>query len=73
LTDKQAYGTLHGGCGMLLVCHSEKDVLAVISEAAKDGIQAQLVGFTNKVEPSDQKLIIVSQFKNRGTVLTSND
>jgi phosphoribosylformylglycinamidine cyclo-ligase len=74
LTDLQAYGTLHGGCGMLLVCASSADAEIVIAEAAKDGIQAQVVGTTNAQDDPDQegeKLIIHSRFKEERVLRSS--
>jgi phosphoribosylformylglycinamidine cyclo-ligase len=60
LTDWQAYGTLHGGCGMLLV--SDKDsVPVIISEAEKDGVAASVVGETFKSD--DGEIVINSKFK----------
>lgn len=73
LTDLQAYGTFHGGCGMLLVCANADDAETVIAEAAKDGIKAQVVGTTNaQTDQDNEKLIIHSRFK-EGKVLRSSE
>lgn len=48
LTDWQGYGTLHGGCGMLVVCQTDDDAVATIVEAGKFGITAKVVGKTVK-------------------------
>ncbi len=68
LTDKQAYGTLHGGCGMLIIAEKESDAEIIIKEAKKDGIQAQIVGETTKSE--DSEIVIQSRFK-EGKILFS--
>lgn len=61
LTDKQAYGTLHGGCGMLIVAEKESDAEIIIKEAKKDGIQAQIVGEITK--SADSEIVIQSRFR----------
>lgn len=58
LDDYQAYETFHGGCGMLAVVRKMKDAYKIIDEAAKDGIEAQIVGTTN----SSGVLTIASKF-----------
>jgi phosphoribosylaminoimidazole (AIR) synthetase len=68
LTDAQAYGTLHGGCGMLFVCHDRDSAEAVIEEADKDGIRAQIVGHTTA--SPERELVIDSRFK-QGRILSS--
>ena len=60
LTDWQAYSTLHGGCGMLLVSHPA-DADIIIQEAKKDNIQAQVVGETTS--SAEREVIISSRFK----------
>jgi len=67
LTDEQAYGTLHGGCGMLIVC-DKNDVETIIAEAKKDDIRAEVVGETTA--SPDREVIIHSRFK-EGEVLSS--
>jgi len=67
LTDYQAYGTLHGGCGMLLIVDKES-VSRLIKEAGRDGIKAQVVGETTVSEESE--IVIQSRFK-EGGVLSS--
>lgn len=69
LTDYDAYGTLHGGCRMLLVCKTTKDAEIVIGEAEKDSIKAQVVGRT--VESGINKITIYSRFK-EGKVVYSH-
>ncbi len=61
LSDYQAHTTLHGGCGMILVCANEKSVSAVIKEARKDGIVAQQIGQTDK----SGAVVIYSRFLQR--------
>lgn len=62
LTDWQAYGTLHGGCGMLLVC-DPADAKTIIREAELDGIDAQVVGKT--FASPEREIKIKSQFKEK--------
>ncbi len=67
LTDWKAHSTLHGGCGMLLVCgNSDADV--IIREAKRDGVEAMFVGETTM--SSERRIIIRSQFK-QGKILSS--
>ena len=61
LTDEQAYGTLHGGCGILIVAEKESDAERIIEEAKKDNIKAQVVGQTTK--SADNKIVIHSRFR----------
>ncbi len=63
LSDWNAYSTLHGGCGALLICQPS-DEQKVIKEAKKDGIKASVVGETTK----DNEIIINSRFKERRTL-----
>ena len=63
LTDYQAYGTLHGGCGMLIVVERPEDAVRLQIEAKKDGILAQTVGYI--VESDKNEIIIHSRFKER--------
>ncbi|MDD5626576.1 MAG: AIR synthase-related protein [Patescibacteria group bacterium] len=69
LTDRQAYGTLHGGCGMLIIC-AKNDAEKIIAEAKKDIIRAEVVGETT-ISP-DREVIIHSRFK-EGGILSSKD
>ncbi len=68
LTDRQAYGTFHGGCGMLIIT-SELGAAKIIREAKKDGIKAQIVGQTTK--SNDREIYLKSRFKESGTILYS--
>ncbi len=68
LTDWQAHGTLHGGCGMLVVAPTKRDAQRIIKEAQNDGIKAQIVGRTT--ESSEREVIIESRFK-EGKTLSS--
>ena len=69
LTDRQAYSTFHGGCGMLLVC-AKNDAEKIIAEAEKDGIRAQVVGET--IASPDREVIIHSRFKEGGILSSKN-
>jgi len=68
LTDYQAYGTLHGGCGMLVIVDQMEDVDHLNAEAKKDGILSQMVGRTT--ESPENKIVIYSGFK-EGEILLS--
>ncbi len=70
LTDYQAYGTLHGGCGMMVIAADNQAAEKIIAEAAKDNIKAQIIGRT--IESSSQEIIIVSRFK-EGKTLSANN
>lgn len=70
LPDLNAYGTLHGGCGMLLVCKTDADAQRVIAEAISDTIQAQVVGHTTESDKGE--ITIWSRFK-EGHRLSSNE
>lgn len=67
LSDKQAHTTLHGGCGMLLVCSDKVSAEKVIREAARDKIRAQVIGKT--IDSANNEVKINSQFK-EGTIVT---
>jgi len=70
LTDRQAYGTLHGGCGMLLVL-DPKYSAAVKSMANKFGIRAEVVGRT--VESAKNEIVIHSQFREEAVLSSLDD
>ena len=61
LPDLNAYGTLHGGCGMLVVCKTEADARKLVAEAAADWIGASIVGMTT--ESADGEVRIESRFR----------
>ncbi len=69
LTDLQAHTTLHGGCGMVLVCANNKSAEKVIKEAQKDGIPARIIGFTNNSE----EVKIISRFREKKTVILNKE
>lgn len=68
LTDWQAYSTLHGGCGMLLVLPDEKAANTFLELAANDGYKAFPVGQT--IDSDKKEIIIKSRFK-QGLTLSS--
>ena len=72
LTDHQAYSTLHGGLGMIVIAETEEDANKIIEEAAKDGIRAQVVGRTVKetIRISQGQITIESRFKKGGTLIS---
>jgi phosphoribosylaminoimidazole (AIR) synthetase len=65
LSDLQAYTTLHGGCGMVLVCADLKSAHMVIKEAEKDGIKSSIIGMTTGETDSVK---IFSRFQENGIV-----
>lgn len=68
LTDWCAHSTFHGGCGMLIICHTTADAMRLIYEAKKDRYDASVVGVTT--ESPDREIIIHSRFK-EGKLLSS--
>jgi len=64
LSDLQAHTTLHGGCGMVLVCADEKSADKVIKEAYKDGVNAKIIGKTD----NSGKVLIKSRFLSGETI-----
>lgn len=60
LSDFQAYGTLNGGIGMLIICDPD-DIEKIVGEAKKDGVSADHVGWT--MESDKREIIIHSRFK----------
>lgn len=70
LTDLQAHGTLHGGCGALVVCETEEDAKRLVEEAAKDGIRASKIGQT--IESDTNEILIQSRFR-EGRLLSSKE
>lgn len=61
LDDLHAYGTLHGGCGMHVVCANDHDAQVVIEQAENDQVQAQIIGRTT--DSSDGLIIVNSRFR----------
>lgn len=70
LSDFRAYGTLHGGCGMLLITETVDDAIATMEVAARNGVGAQVVGVTT--ESPDSIITINSRFK-EGKIVRSNE
>ncbi len=68
LSDWYAHSTFHGGCGMLVICHTTADAMRLIHEAKKDNYIASVVGLTTASQ--DNEIIIHSRFK-EGKVLSS--
>ncbi len=66
LTDLQAHGTLHGGCGMFVVAEIDEDAERIIAEAEADGIEAQIVGHTTTSD--ENEITIVSRFRENRTL-----
>jgi len=70
LSDWQAYSTLHGGCGNLVICATYKDARIVIEAARQRGIPAKVVGSTMASRKSE--IVITSRFlQKRGKRLSS--
>jgi phosphoribosylformylglycinamidine cyclo-ligase len=70
LTDLQAYGTFHGGCGMLIICETLRDAEWLIVEAERENIRASIVGET--IISDDREIFIQSRFK-EGRMLSSKE
>lgn len=72
LSDKKAYGTLHGGCGMLVVCADKAAAEIVIALAARRGIKAGIVGKT--MASKAREVVIKSRFRQKtGKTVSSLD
>ncbi len=63
LTDLQAYGTLHGGCGMMVICESKSDADRLIGAAGSEGVRASVIGRT--VLSAVKEITIHSRFKEK--------
>ncbi len=70
ITDLDAHGDFHGGCGMMVIVRSDKDAHLLIEEATKDGIDASIVGTTTR-SPINE-ILIRSRFK-EGRMLSSEE
>ncbi|MBU1256033.1 hypothetical protein KKH35_04130 [Patescibacteria group bacterium] len=71
LTDYQAHGTLHGGCGAMIIPETENDAGVIIRESIKDGFESRAVGIVgHTTESPEQEVIIHSRFA-EGKVLSS--
>ena len=68
LTDYQAHGTLHGGCGMLVILEKNNNTGVIIKKINEAGIKCQFVGYTT--ESPEREIIIHSRFA-EGKVLSS--
>ncbi len=68
ISDWQAYGNFHGGCGMLIIVDPE-DSGRLIQELRQDNINAQLVGQT--IESADNEVTIKSRFREYDRLLSS--
>jgi len=68
LTDYQAHGTLHGGCGMLVILEENDNIDVIIQKINEAGIKCQIVGYTTK--SPEREIIIHSKFA-EGKVLSS--
>lgn len=62
ISDWQAYGNLHGGCGMLIVVEPD-DAKRLLDELSQDGITAYVVGGTTA--SADREIIINSRFREK--------
>ena len=70
LSDHQAYGTLHGGCGMLVIAKTTSDARTIIEKASEYGVSASVVGHT--IASSENEIRILSRFRS-GNWLSSLD
>lgn len=68
LSDWQAYSTLHGGCGMMVVCETHSDAERLIIEGGNENIKAQIIGYAT--ESGQKEILIKSKFK-KGGILSS--
>lgn len=63
IDDRAAYGTFHGGCGMLVAVESANDSSQLIKMAAEHGIVASEVGVITA--SAEKEIIIKSRFKEK--------
>lgn len=70
LTDHQAYGTLHGGCGMLVIAQNVDNAKVISLAATRSGIKNHIVGCTT--ESQKQEITIRSKFM-EGKILSSEE
>ncbi|MCK5416585.1 hypothetical protein KAI92_04115 [Candidatus Parcubacteria bacterium] len=70
LTDKQVYGTFHGGYGMMVICADNSNALTLTNLARRHEIYASYIGHTT--ESKENEIIIHSKFK-EGKILSSLD
>lgn len=68
LSDYAAYGTFHGGCGMMIVCAKLEDARTLCREADYHGVGSSLVGITTS---SDKKEIVIASKFGKGGMLSS--
>jgi phosphoribosylaminoimidazole (AIR) synthetase len=66
MSDEKCHTTFHGGCGMMVVCATEKDAHELIVEAETDLVKAQIIGETVESETND--VIIDSKFLEGRTI-----
>lgn len=66
--DEDMYDTFHGGLGMALVAPSDDEANKIMTEAAKDGIKSQVVGYTTYT--SRLKIVSRGLFR-QGKLLTA--
>ncbi|MFA6454944.1 MAG: AIR synthase-related protein [Patescibacteria group bacterium] len=70
ITDLDAYGDFHGGCGLLVIVKDLEDADLLISEAKKDGVAGHVVGSTTRSNSSE--IMIRSRFQ-EGRILSSEE
>lgn len=70
MSDWECYDTFHGACGMMVVVPDEYSAERLITEVAKDGIAAHIVGTT--VESAERLLTVHSRFLDGG-ILRSDE
>jgi phosphoribosylaminoimidazole (AIR) synthetase len=66
--DWKCHSTFHGGCGMIVICATDKDARSLVKEAADDNIVAQIIGRTTA--SLENEIIIYSRFQ-EGKILSS--
>ncbi|MFH1172972.1 MAG: AIR synthase-related protein [bacterium] len=70
ITDLDAYGDIHGGCGIIAILRTDDDIEKFIVENRKDGIGAQFIGRTTR--SANNEILINSKFR-EGRVLSSEE
>lgn len=67
MSDRHAYTTFHGGCGMMVVCKDQNNAKKLIKLATEDGIKASIIG--NTIKSNNNAVAVKSKFIEGSTVI----
>lgn len=71
ITDHDAYGDFHGGCGMITILKTKKGAERLVVEAKKDRVRAMIIGTTTASKESE--ILINTQFLEKNRILSSEE